>query len=52
MFFTELIDTDRLMVAKGQGWTKWVKGVKRYILPVIKNIKHRDVIILKRNNGF
>ena len=36
---TELIDTERLMVARGRGcggWAKIVKVVKRYKLPVIR----------------
>ena len=37
---TKLIDTEnRLMVARGRGVgarAKWVKGVKRYKLPIIK----------------
>lgn len=33
----ELIDTEnRLVVARGGGWVKWVKGVKRYKLPVLR----------------
>lgn len=36
---TELMDTEnRLMVARGGGWVKWVKGVTRYKLPVIRSI--------------
>ena len=33
----KLIDTEnKLVVARGGAWVKWVKGVKRYKLPVIK----------------
>ena len=33
----KLIDAEnRLVVARGGWWAKWVKGVKRYKLPVIK----------------
>ena len=46
---TELIDTeDRLVVAIGRGgggeWAKWVKGVKRYKLPLIRYISRGDVM--------
>ena len=26
---------NRLVVTRGEGWAEWVKGVKRYKLPVI-----------------
>ena len=45
----ELIETEnRLVVARCWGvgvmeWAKWVKGVKKCELPVIKYIRHGDV---------
>lgn len=34
---TSLIDTkNRMIVARGWGWAQWVKGVKKYKLPVTK----------------
>ena len=41
------IDTEnRLVVVRGRGYcsVKWVKRVKRYKLPVIKCIRHGDVM--------
>lgn len=28
----------------GWGWAKWVKGIKRYKLPIKKYINHGDVM--------
>ena len=30
--------------AEGEGWTKWVKGMKTYKLPVIKYISPGDIM--------
>ena len=43
----DFADTENsLIVARGGGrrWAKWVKGVKRYKLPVIKQVSPGDVM--------
>ena len=43
----KFIDTkNRLVVTRGggMGGAKWVKRVKRYKLPAIKQISHRDIM--------
>lgn len=35
---------NRLVVARGGEWTKWVKVVKRHSLPVITNVRPEDVM--------
>ena len=53
----KLIDTEnRLMVARGNrfgGWAKWVRGVKRYKLPVINKSWGCDVhhVTIVNNTG-